>query len=109
MADVTYYDRSGTAFVNPTAEQAKALWDPAARRVAEDTVDDVWASTVCIVIDHSFGVGRPIIFETMTFGPDPWVEQCWRYCTEAEALAGHAEVVRVLRSGAGPDAVELES
>ncbi len=50
-----------------------------------------WVSTVYIGMDHSFGDGPPLIFETMVFGGDDEIQV--RYSTKEEALAGHREVV----------------
>lgn len=75
------------------------------KRVAEDTIGPCWVSTVWMGIDYSFGSGPPLIFETMIFRADSdGRPHCWeepfdfqyRYCTETEALAGHAKVVEVL-------------
>lgn len=73
-----------------------------ARRVAGTTLDNGrWVSTVFLWMDHNFGDGPPILFETMVFGPpseerpnrlgeDLYQE---RYATWAEAEAGHAAAV----------------
>jgi len=53
-------------------------------------------STVFLGIDHSFGRGAPVLFETMTFAPGD-AEGQWRYRTWQEAEAGHAAVVASLR------------
>lgn len=70
------------------------------KRVALTEVGDVKVSTVWLGIDYNFGGSeRPLIFETMVFGGEH-DELCHRYSTEAEALAGHAEVCSaVLRAG----------
>ena len=56
-------------------------------------------STVWIGIDHGLGLGgMPLIFETMVFrrpGFDE-VDAC-RWPTEAEAIAGHADLCRYWR------------
>jgi hypothetical protein len=49
-------------------------------------------STVWLGLDHSFGAGPPLIFETMVFG-GPNDEEQERYSTEEEAKAGHAAMV----------------
>ena len=53
----------------------------------------VQISTVFLGIDHAFGSGPPILWETMIFGGllDEFQE---RYATKAEALAGHQEACR---------------
>lgn len=71
------------------------------KRVAETTLPDgTWISTVWIGLDHSFGEGPPLIFETMVFATDGKQAgtlgselDCERYSTEAEAVAGHAAMV----------------
>lgn len=75
------------------------------RHVGDDMIGEVRVSTVFLAIDHSFMGGEPILWETMTFGPEPWDERQWRYHTRAAALAGHAAVVEAVRSGAEPPEV----
>ena len=90
-----YYDRQG----NPLLRMSDADWSPEGRRVAKTTIGDVDVSTVHLIIDHRFGDGPPLIFETMVFG-GPLDEECDRYSTEAEAKAGHAAMVaRVCEAG----------
>lgn len=63
-------------------------------------------STVWLGVDHGFGTGPLLIFETMVFNrrrrkhgrpwsPDQW--QC-RYSTEAQARLGHERVANRIRS-----------
>ena len=71
----------------------------AERRVAKDRIGDVEVSTVFLGLDHSFGSGPPLLFETMVFG-GPLDEEMDRYTTWDEAEAGHkAMVKRVQESG----------
>lgn len=62
------------------------------RQVADSMQGDVRVSTVFLGLDHRFGHGPPVLFETMVFingsGSD-----CERYCTWDEAVAGHARWV----------------
>lgn len=107
MAD--YYDRQG----NPlTVMQWAAIFenkeDADPKRVAKtEFTDGRWVSTVWLGIDHRFdGNGPPIIFETMVFPKDSMGElDCDRYCTEAEALTGHAAMVEKWKDGE-PKAVD---
>jgi hypothetical protein len=64
------------------------------RRIAQDTTPGGHiVSTVWLGLDHSFGEGPPLIFETMVqLVSGDWVDQ-QRYSTEAEARSGHAEVL----------------
>ena len=52
-------------------------------------------STVFLGIDHNFGDGPPLLFETMIFGGkyDNWQD---RYATREEALAGHEAAIRMV-------------
>ncbi|MFC5996924.1 hypothetical protein ACFQE5_22190 [Pseudonocardia hispaniensis] len=84
-----YYDRQG----NPiTLDDWVATFRHNDGRVALDTVGAVTVSTVHLGIDHSFGSGRPLIFETMVLG-GPLDEEQARYSSEVEAVAGHQQVV----------------
>lgn len=99
-----YFDRQG----NPmslmewanrfeTADQTRDM-----KRVAETTLPDgKWISTVWLGIDHSFGSGPPLIFETMVFPSRANMNDldCDRYSTEDQALAGHAAMVEKWRAG----------
>lgn len=69
-----------------------------ARIVAKTSLGDgaVEVSTVFLGIDHGFGRGQPILYETMIFGGSHDEEQ-WRYPTKAEAEAHHKEVVALLK------------
>jgi hypothetical protein len=52
-------------------------------------------STVPLMIDHSWGSGPPLLWETMIFGPDDDDPQ-WRYSTMAAAYHGHDTIVAAL-------------
>lgn len=85
-----------------TLEWAAKFEDHEYRRIAvaklglrsEQQID---ISTVWLGIDHGWGNGRPVIFETMIFGFDDDFEYQERYCTEAEAVEGHARAVQYAR------------
>lgn len=62
--------------------------NPAARIIAKTRVAESDVSTVFLGIDHSFGDGPPILFETMVFG-GPLNQEQERYCTLKEAKDGH--------------------
>ncbi len=72
---------------------AWAQWfEHADRHIGKDELlpTDVWVSTVFLGLDHAFGGGTPILFETMIFG-GPLDQEQDRYATREEALIGHAE------------------
>lgn len=79
--------------------------------VAWDEVGvDIKISTVWLGLDHSWGFGPPLFFETMVFtlrdepyvmpgGDEYWwdgVEQ-YRYSTLAEAEEGHAKILGIVQ------------
>ena len=55
-------------------------------------IDAIEISTVFLGIDHQFGDGPPLLFETMVFGGSLDQEQRY-YTTWDEAVAGHAAMV----------------
>ena len=77
-----------------------ARWfENADRSVAKtDLPDDVRVSTVFLGLDHSFGGGTPILFETMIFGGEHNDYQK-RYATWEEAEAGHLRAVELASKG----------
>lgn len=72
------------------------------RRVARDELpDSVSVSTVFLGLDHSFGSGPPILWETMIFdGPHDMYQD--RYSSREEALAGHAKAVAIAKGEVKP-------
>jgi len=125
-----YYDRSGNAISFRDWARLRAYAhknEDKYIRVAADEVDDYWISTVWLGMDHSYGRGPPLIFETMVFNrsyPDrprlpsdvevgtdefnEWLAEypeytscsdldCERYSSEAQALEGHARMVEKVR------------
>ena len=65
-----------------------ARWfEKADRHVASTTQKDTRVSTVFLCLDHQFGKGRPMLFETMIFGGehDQFQERCSTW-DEAEQM-----------------------
>ena len=60
-------------------------------QVADSDVGGRRVSTVFMGIDHSFGEGPPLLWETMTF-PDGDI--CERYSSHQDALEGHERICR---------------
>jgi hypothetical protein len=121
-----YYDRRGNQI---SFRESSMLWalDEKYRIIKQEYVGDYWVSTVWLGLDHSFGHGPPLIFETMVFNhtlPKPprpptnmeigspemeqWLEDypeqtsasdldMERYSTESDALEGHARMVEKVR------------
>jgi len=73
------------------------LQDPTNCRVAEDFIGPMRISTVFLGLDHNWGSGEPILFETMIFGipegdkENYYEERCATY-DEAEEM--HALAVQ---------------
>jgi len=87
----------------PVAEPDLFKWgswiEKADRHVAKTDVDGVSVSTVFMGLDHSWGSGPPLLFETMIFGgehDEGYQERC---STWDEAVAMHATAVKVARRG----------
>jgi len=82
--------------VKPVDLMAWAKWfETAERHVAKTKInDDVHVSTVFLGLDHSFGAGPPLLFETMIFGGehDQYID---RYETWEQAEAGHKKAVEI--------------
>jgi hypothetical protein len=68
------------------------------RIVAQDELPGgVRVSTVFLGLDQRFdGGGLPILFETMVFGGE-YDQGQWRYSTWDEAVAGHAEALKLAK------------
>ncbi len=78
-----------------------AEWfEEAERHVAFNEIGCTTISTVFLGLDHSFGNGSPILFETLVFGGvfNGYME---RYASWDEAVAGHERVLKSLRPGRG--------
>ena len=58
--------------------------------------EEVRISTVFLVIDHSFGDGPPLLFETMIFG-GTYDEYQERYTTWDDAVDGHKYAVELAK------------
>jgi hypothetical protein len=119
--DDRLYDRCGNPITMGRWLDLNRDWSY--KRVRETVVADVWrVSTVWLGIDHGFGWGPPLTFETMVFelaeshGYMPEVP-AWgllahaytfhesvmddlqaRYSTETQAVEGHEATVREARA-----------
>ncbi len=67
------------------------------RRVAQTVLPNgTRVSTVFLGLDHNYGDGEPILFETMIFGGNHDQHQ-ERYSTWEEAEEGHKQAVKLAR------------
>jgi hypothetical protein len=104
-----YLDKDDTIvpvddFNNP--EWLCFMKDIARRRLATDVVSDgIKVSTVFLGIDHGHGApgNVPVLWETLVFG-GPLDGEMRRYTSKEEALKGHEDMLRLVRTGADPDA-----
>lgn len=87
-----YYDRNGHPI---SLDEFVRLWaEDSSRCVARTERDGITVSTVWLGLDHQWGSGPPLIFETMIFGGEHDSDQ-YRYSTESQALAGHEKACRI--------------
>jgi hypothetical protein len=90
------YDRDGNPISHAEWSRLK-FGTPGYDRVARTCAEDVTISTVWLGIDHGFGRSEhPILFETMVFG-GALDEAQYRWTNEVAALAGHDQVVAMVR------------
>jgi hypothetical protein len=75
------------------------------RRVAGDEIGPYFVSTVFLGVNHQYGSGPPLLFETMVFRDGDDV-LCWRYSTWAQAEEGHGKIVDGLNSGQSIEEIE---
>ena len=66
------------------------------RQVASDTIDGALVSTVFLGIDHNYGEGPPILFETMIFDHPDFGDYQRRYTSWDAAEDGHREAVEMV-------------
>lgn len=93
---VDYYDRDGSPLTRD--EWARKFTYEYKRVELTELGDGVVVSTVWLGMNHNWGEGAPLIFETLVMGGefDEWMD---RYATEEDARRGHAEVVAAIRNG----------
>ena len=77
-----------------TTEEWGEFWiNPNNRRVAFDEVGDFQISTVFLGIDHSYGNGPPVLFETMIFDGDNFLDYQERCATWEQAEQMHQQAI----------------
>jgi hypothetical protein len=102
-----YYDRKGKPI---SQEEFIARWRPEKEQIVARFQDArILISTVWLGIDHQFGIGRPILFETMIFIEDkdsiePIFDRLqWRWHTEEEAKEAHDIIVNCYHENKDPE------
>lgn len=97
MTDKYILDDGGNPVEEPDLHKWGKWMQDNLRRVAfDDLPGGKVISTVFLGLDHQFGEGPPMLFETMVFaGADNYVDEHYeRYSTKDEALAGHARIIK---------------
>ncbi len=93
-----YYRRDGTPYTGLNALQdfGRDFVNMELRRVGFDSLSNgLEISTVWMGLDHNFGGGRPLIFETMVFANGRGSDfNMARYSTLEEARLGHKMFVK---------------
>ena len=90
-----YYDKNDQPITGKDAcfVWAKQLEDSKDRIVRQQTTWlGFWVSTVWLGLDHSFGGGKPLIYETMVFRGSSGDIDMKRYSTRKEAVEGHRQM-----------------
>ena len=94
----TYFTLIGQT---PVPEPDLLTWgkwmETADRVVSQTTISGKLVSTVFLGLDHNFGDGEPLLFETMIFSEDGdgMEEYCERYTTWLEAELGHKRAIEI--------------
>jgi hypothetical protein len=91
-----HFDRQGNEI---TQEEFRSLFRPDYYRVARINIGSTLVSTIWLGVNHALFDNSPLeIFETVVVTNDPrYSGYTKHYATEAEAVAGHREVVRRIR------------
>lgn len=90
--------RRAVAVSNADWVQWMASHEHEVKIVKQETVEGAFISTVFLAIDHSFGRGPPMLFETMVFRDGvPAGDEMARCSTWEEAEAQHASFVTLVR------------
>ena len=92
MSDKYVLDASGNAIAEPDPVKWARWFERCERHVALTRIGDARISTVFLGLDHSFGSGPPLLWETMVFGGKFDGEQ-ERYSTFEDASRGHDAMV----------------
>jgi len=83
---------------NPVEEPDRLKWakwfETANRRVAHEKIGNAEISTVFLGVNHSFGCGKPVLWETMVFGGKFDQEQYRCSGSRYDAEKMHARMVK---------------
>jgi hypothetical protein len=85
-------DDNGNAVIEPDLMKWAKWFETAKRSLSDETFAESRVSTVFLGLDHAFGGGPPMLWETMVFG-GPLDHSQERYTTREAALKGHSSMV----------------
>ena len=90
-------DEKGTPVAEPDFEKWAQWFEKAERHVGNETIGNSKISTVFLGLDHAFGGGAPVLWETMVFGGklDQEQDRCSGSREQAEAM--HARMVEKVK------------
>lgn len=99
-----YFDRQGTPI--SVDDWGRLFEDRDYQRIDYTEIEGgISVSTVWLGLNHNYGAGAPVIFETMIFCDHegyPYEQTDVRYPTEVAAREGHARTVADLVAGRRP-------
>lgn len=86
-------------------QEFAACFENADRTLLKDCLaEGIEVSTVFLGIDHSPGVGEPVLWETMVFNGRKEIvsNHTTRYSSKEAALQGHAEILALVKADLDP-------
>jgi len=93
MSDKYILDDTGNSKPEPDLMTWATFMEKGNRTVAVDHLGCARVSTVFLGLDHAFGKGPLVLWETMVFG-GPLDGEQERYSSREAAIAGHAAMVK---------------
>ena len=69
------------------------------RIVKQEYIDDIHISTVFLGLDHAYGGGKPVLWETMIFGGENDQAYQERYASYEQAIEGHQKAINFIKKG----------
>lgn len=92
-----YYRLEGRETFPCMTAEASYIIGNAKNSLVKTEVGVCLVSTVFLCINHNFGLGEPILFETMVFPNGSLIEEyCERYTTYDEAMEGHQRICKMV-------------
>ena len=74
---------------------------PTRKIIGKTTINDQNVSTVFLGLDHSYGGGSLVLWETMIFGGE-YDQNQWRHTSQREARESHERIVKNLVNSISP-------